>query len=53
MFKNMKWYERIVCAIGGLLLIYPGIVTDSIGLVLVALIAALQLLTKKQKVLQA
>ncbi len=51
--RNMKWYERIVCAIGGLLLIYPGIVTDSIGLVLVALIAALQLLTKKQKVLQA
>lgn len=51
--RNMKWYERIVCAIGGLLLIYPGIVTDSIGLVLVALIGALQLLTKKQKVLQA
>ena len=53
MFKNMKWYERIVCAIGGLLLIYPGIVTDSIGLVLVALIAVVQLLTKKQKVLHA
>ena len=51
--RNMKWYERIVCAIGGLLLIYPGIVTDSIGLVLVALIVALQLLTKKQKVLRA
>ena len=53
MLRNMKWYERIVCAIGGLLLIYPGIVTDSIGLVLVALIAAIQLFTKKQKPLQA
>ncbi len=33
---TMKWYERTVSAIGGLLLIYPGIVTDAIGLALVA-----------------
>ncbi len=32
---HMKWYERVVSAIGGLLLIYPGLVTDLIGIALV------------------
>ncbi len=45
---NMKWYERIFSAIGGLLLIYPGIVTDAIGLGLVAVMIVIQLLTKKK-----
>ncbi len=45
---NMKWYERIVSAIGGLLLIYPGIVTDAIGLGLVAIMIVIQLLTRKK-----
>ncbi len=45
---NMKWYERILSAIGGLLLIYPGIVTDAIGLGLVAIMIVIQLLTKKK-----
>ncbi len=45
---NMKWYERIVSAIGGLLLIYPGLVTDAIGLGLVAIMIVIQLLTRKK-----
>ncbi len=45
---NMRWYERVVAAIGGLLLIYPGIVTDIIGLVLVGIIVFMQFLTKKK-----
>ncbi len=45
---NMKWYERIVCAAGGLLLIYPGIVTDAIGVGLVGIVLLIQLLTKKK-----
>ena len=45
---HMKWYERIVAVIGGLLLIYPGIVTDVIGLTLVALIVFVQVLTRKK-----
>ncbi len=45
---NMAWYERIVCAAGGLLLIYPGIVTDAIGLALVCVVLAVQLITKKR-----
>ncbi len=44
----MKWYERIMSAVGGLLLIYPGIVTDSIGLGLVAIVVILQLLGRKK-----
>ncbi len=49
---NMRWYERIVSVAGGLLLIYPGIVTDVIGLGLVVAVLAVQLLTKKKTVLK-
>ncbi len=45
---NMRWYERVTSAIGGLLLIYPGIVTDIIGLGLVGTIVLMQILTKKK-----
>lgn len=45
---NMRWYERAAAAIGGLLLIYPGIVTDIIGLGLVGIILLSQVLTKKK-----
>lgn len=45
---HMKWYERIVCVIGGLLLIYPGVVTDVIGLGLVAVVMIAQILTKRK-----
>lgn len=46
---HMRWYERIVSVVGGLLLIYPGTVTDVIGLVLVAVIAVSQAVTHKRK----
>ncbi len=49
-FNTMKWYERVVSAIGGLLLIYPGIVTDTIGLALVALVLFVQFLKRKNTV---
>ncbi len=45
---HMRWYERILTAVGGLLLIYPGIVTDVIGLALVGATLLIQLLTKKK-----
>jgi TRAP transporter 4TM/12TM fusion protein len=47
--RKMLWFERIISAAGGLLLIYPGIVTDSIGLALVALIIVLQFAVKLKK----
>ncbi len=45
---RMAWYERIVSAVGGLLLIYPGIVTDAVGLALVASVLLIQFLNKKK-----
>ena len=47
---HMRWYERIMCVVGGLLLIYPGVVTDVIGLGLVAVIMIAQILTRKKNV---
>ena len=47
LFDKMPVYQRIISAIGGLLLIYPGIVTDSIGLALVAIVVVMQYITKR------
>ena len=46
---NMRWYERIVSIIGGLLLIYPGAVTDVIGLLIVAVVVLLQYIDRKKQ----
>ena len=48
LLRNMAWYERIVSAAGGLLLIYPGIVTDVIGVALVAAVVVFQAVTKNK-----
>jgi len=48
---HMRWYERIASAIGGLLLIYPGLVTDSIGLGLITIVIVLQFLRRKKAVI--
>ena len=44
---HMTWYQRILSAVGGLLLIYPGLITDTIGLCLVAVVVALQIFGRK------
>ena len=49
----MKWYVRILSAVGGMLLIVPGLVTDTIGLVMVAAMAAVQYFTGKKRSLAA
>ncbi len=46
---NMRWHERLVSIIGGLLLIYPGAVTDVIGLALVAVVVLLQYIDRKKQ----
>ena len=48
LLKHMSWPERIMSATGGLLLIYPGLVTDSIGLALVAVVVAMQVIGRKK-----
>ena len=45
---HMTWYQRILSAAGGLLLIYPGLVTDGIGLALVAAVLVLQLFEQRK-----
>ncbi len=47
--RPMKWYERIVCIAGGLLLIIPGLVTDAIGLGLVGIIFLIQYVSVHRK----
>jgi len=49
---DMPWYQRILSAVGGLCLIYPGLVTDSIGLGLVAIVLILQLAIRKKETVQ-
>ncbi|MBQ8600527.1 MAG: TRAP transporter permease [Clostridia bacterium] len=51
--RHMTWYERIISVAGGLLLIYPGIVTDLIGLGLVAVVVGIQLITRKRSTVKA
>ena len=45
---NMNWYERVISAVGGLLLIYPGIVTDLVGVALVVMVLLIQIIEKKK-----
>jgi TRAP transporter 4TM/12TM fusion protein len=44
---DMRWYERLAAAAGGLLLVIPGIVTDGIGAALLVLLILNQLRQKK------
>ena len=45
---RMRWYERILSVVGGLLLIYPGLLTDGIGLALCAVVLLIQTVNKKR-----
>ena len=42
MYKNMPWWERILALVGGLCMVIPGIVTDLVGVALIALVFILQ-----------
>ena len=48
LLHRMSWLERLISVVGGLLLIYPGITTDVIGLALVGVVLVIQILTKKK-----
>ena len=45
--RHMPAYQRILSLVGGLLLIYPGAVTDAIGLCLLAVVFVLQYMIRK------
>jgi len=48
LLTHLKWYQRLIVAAGGLMLIIPGLVTDAVGLSLVAVVLLIQLLEKKK-----
>ena len=48
LFCHMPWYLRLASAAGGLLLIYPGLITDLMGLCLVGGMAAAQFLVSRK-----
>lgn len=48
LWTEMSWYERILSDVGGLLLIYSGIITEVIGLGLVAIAVVIQTFNKRK-----
>ena len=48
LLRTMSWPQRILSAVGGLMLVYPGLMTDGIGLALVAAVAVAQAAGKKR-----
>jgi TRAP transporter 4TM/12TM fusion protein len=49
MFRKLKFFEIIPLIVGGLLMIYPGHITDAIGFVIVAGITAFQFILSRNK----
>ena len=47
MLRKTSWWERLLSVAGGLLLIYPSLVTDVIGLSLVGLVLVIQILENR------
>ncbi len=48
LLKPLRWIERILLVAGGLMLVDPGLVTDIVGIVILAGIALLQLLFRRR-----
>ena len=48
LMADMNIIERVLAVVGGLLLIIPGTVTDIAGVVIVAIVVALQFISKKR-----
>jgi TRAP-type uncharacterized transport system fused permease subunit len=48
LLHKMPWWQRIISAAGGLLLIYPGLATDLIGLALAGCVVLMQFFTIKK-----
>ncbi len=53
LMHHMPWYQRIISLAGGLMLIYPGVITDILGIVLVAIVVLAQLFTNKRDCVDA
>ena len=47
MFRDLKWPARLIGIVGGLCLIYPGLITDLIGIGVLVALVLLQMMGKK------
>lgn len=50
LMHKLTWFERIISLCAGLLLIYPGWVTDTIGIALFLIVVVIQIITNKKAV---
>ncbi|HHV95176.1 MAG TPA: TRAP transporter permease [Clostridiaceae bacterium] len=46
---HVYWYERIILIVAGLMLIYPELITDIVGLIIISIIGVLQTTRKKRE----
>ncbi len=46
--NHMTWYQRLLSLAGGLMLIYPGLVTDAVGLGLIIVMAITQIVSNRK-----
>ena len=44
----MTWYARVACCVGGLMLIFPGVTTDIVGVALVGFVCVAQFAAAKK-----
>ncbi len=44
----MTWYARVACCVGGLMLIFPGVTTDIVGVALVGFVCVVQFAAAKK-----
>ncbi len=49
LLRHMSWYERLISAAGGLMLIIPGVATDLIGIGLVAVVLVFQIIKRNRQ----
>lgn len=49
MFSHMPVWQRLISVVGGLMLIYPGTITDLLGVATVGVVVLLQIAGKKKK----
>lgn len=48
LLHHMPWYQRLFSAVGGLMLIYPGLATDTMGLLLVGAAVLMQYMESRK-----
>ena len=51
--RHMTWYQRLLSLAGGLLLIYPGFITDALGLACIIVMVVMQMVARRKALAEA